>query len=136
MASLSLFLKEHSATLPDLKTVYIGEVSRGEIIAGYNPGHLDTDALTTHTTEVFRAMRRLHSSVIQASESSYFISTNRNDRIIVQKISATNLYLAMITGARESLQTYLPTFKTLLDESRTRLSDEPVVDIGPDTATP
>jgi len=136
MASLSLFLKEHSTNLPDLKTIYIGEISRGEIIAGYNPGHLDTDALTTHTTEVLRAMRRLHSSVITATESSYFISTNRNDRIIVQKISTTNLYLAMITGAGESLQTYLPTFKKLLDESRKHLSDEPVVDIGPDAATP
>ena len=136
MAELSLFLKENCQELPDLLTVYIGEQLSAQIIAGYNPGHLDTGALTTYTTEVMRSLRRLHGVATAPGGTSYFVSKNDDDRLMLQVVGKSTLYLALITRAREPLRTYMPTFKTLLEACRRHFEEDAPLSTSAGTATP
>ena len=104
--------------LPDLLTVYVGEQLGGKVVAGYNPAHLDTGHLAAHTTSVWRGLRRLHSVGTRDSNPKQFMSANEKQRLLVQAIEGTSLYLAFFTGAEHASTTYQPTFKRVLELCR------------------
>lgn len=122
--SLSLRLKECCVDLPDLLTVYVGEQVGGAIVAGYNPAHLDTAHLAAHTTAVWRGLRRLHSVGTRDRNAKQFMSVNEHQRLLVQAIEDTSLYLAFLTEANHPAATYQPTFKRVLELCRQHFQAE------------
>lgn len=110
-----------ASTLGGLITAYIADGQRGVVVASYDTAQVNRDGLGAHTTEVLRALTRLHSVLHNdQADSSYFVSNSQGERIMVQRLTE-GYYLAFAIHAQANYPEAVAMFKQVYKKCQAML---------------
>lgn len=111
---LSQLLETQCKQQESILLAYIGHSANGSVIARYKSVDVSTSRMGMHSAEIWRACRRLHSTLPDMTESIQFTSTSKTERIVAQKLSDTPYYLTFVIKANVSFQETAVTFKQVM----------------------